>query len=511
MTTTVERYRLFELNLDGPAVGNPYVDVSLSALFMRNDGSDAIRAHGFYRGDGHYSIRFMPPSEGIWTYETESDAPELVGVRGCVEVTAANVENHGPVRLAANLGDASNVPASTRPYAFSYDDGTRYLPFGTTCYAWTNQSDELQERTLATLEESPFNKVRMCIFPKHYGFNSTEPEMYPYEGNLEIGFDRSRFNEAFWVNLDRRIEQLDALGIEADIILLHPYDKPEWGFSTMTPTEDALYLAYVAKRYAGYKNVWWSLANEYDLMPQKTTDDWNRYARIVMAHDPFDHLRSIHNCHGWFDYGRSWITHVSWQRVDLYRTAECVTELREQYEKPVVVDECCYEGNANRCWGSLTAEEMTRRYWEGCLRGGYLTHGETYVDRGPFIWWAHGGRLYGDSPSRIAFCQALMESLPPDMAPMKDAARMLTGALTSDVTAMADGGGGGSNLMLAYLGMYRPAFRDFDLPEGQTYSIEVIDTWGMTRRRLEGVFKGTVRVELPSLPYQMVMFAAVER
>ena len=58
------------------------------------------------------------------------------------------------------------------------------------------------------------------------------------------------------------------LGIEADLIVMHPYDR--WGFSMMSKEEDDLYWKYVIARFAAYRNVWWSLANEYDLMPQKS-------------------------------------------------------------------------------------------------------------------------------------------------------------------------------------------------------------------------------------------------
>lgn len=45
------------------------------------------------------------------------------------------------------------------------------------------------------------------------------------------GFDFTRFYPEFGDNLEKRVSQLDELGIEADVILLHPYDK--WGFSKM--------------------------------------------------------------------------------------------------------------------------------------------------------------------------------------------------------------------------------------------------------------------------------------
>jgi hypothetical protein len=73
------------------------------------------------------------------------------------------------------------------------------LPVGTTAYVWTHQGDELEEQTLRTLAESPFNKPRMCVFPKAFLYNTNEP------------------------HLERRIGEPARLGIEADLILFHPY------------------------------------------------------------------------------------------------------------------------------------------------------------------------------------------------------------------------------------------------------------------------------------------------
>ena len=54
---------------------------------------------------------------------------------------------------------------------FAYADGTPHFPFGTTCYAWVHQSEDLQRQTLETLRTAPFNKIRMCVFPKSYEYN----------------------------------------------------------------------------------------------------------------------------------------------------------------------------------------------------------------------------------------------------------------------------------------------------------------------------------------------------
>ncbi len=34
---------------------------------------------------------------------------------------------------------------------------------------------------------------------------------------------------------------------------------------------------------AAHHNVWWSFANEYDLMRAKTTQDWDAYFQLVQA------------------------------------------------------------------------------------------------------------------------------------------------------------------------------------------------------------------------------------
>ncbi len=101
----------------------------------------------------------MPDTPGLWTFHTQSNHSLLDGHAGtfvCYEATSEG--NYGPVSVRDS-------------YHFQYADGNAYFPFGTTCYAWTHQGDELEEVTLRTLQTAPFNKLRMCIFPKHYDFN----------------------------------------------------------------------------------------------------------------------------------------------------------------------------------------------------------------------------------------------------------------------------------------------------------------------------------------------------
>ncbi len=493
-----EQYSIYEAELSGPAGDSSCRSVSLSASF--SCGSDTVRVNGFCSGEGKYRIRFMPPRPGIWTAVTRSSCSELDGIHLECTCTPAGPENHGPVRLRSQVVPRETETPEDR-FHFAYEDGTRFQPFGTTCYAWIHQPEEVQEQTLETLSRSPFNKIRMCIFPKYYTFNETDPDLYPFTGSRETGFDFSSFSFEFWDRLEDRIARLDALGIQADIILFHPYDR--WGFSRMSLQEDLFYLRYAVDRLSSFKNVWWSLANEFDLMPWKSVEHWETLAAALVERDPCRHLRSIHNCRTLYDHSAPWITHVSIQRVDVYKTAESITQWREQYQKPVIVDECAYEGNIDQGWGNITGEELVRRFWEGCIRGGYLSHGEVYIQY-PQIWWSHGGLLHGTAPDRIAFLKSVMEDVPVSAVPLDQERE--DGMAAWDLPGL---GCSDCSFFLFYFGFSRPAFRTWTLPENCTFEIELIDTWNMTVEKLPGTFSGSIRIDMPERQYMAVRMRRV--
>jgi len=432
---------------------------------------------GFYDGEGVYRIRFMPDVEGEWSYTTRSNHPDLDGRTGKFTCTPSGPGNHGPVLVGENC-------------RFVYADGSRYAPFGTTCYAWIHQPEELQEETLRTLASSPFNKLRMCIFPKNYAYNQNEPGVFPYVKKTEGGgFDLRRFDPVFWRNLEHRIAQLRALNIEADIILFHPYDEGRWGFDRMDAASDDFYLRYTVARLAAYRNVWWSLANEYDFMSEKKPEDWDRFFQIVQERDPFHRLRSIHNGVKWYDHNTPWVTHASIQNPDPCQSAR----LRQEYHKPIVFDECMYEGNIESLWGELTPQMMTQRFWEGVMHGGYVTHGETYVHPKDVLWWSKGGALHGESPKRIAFLSRILEEAPEDLMPDTE----IFGWESSAIGVMDSPG----QYYLIYFGPLQPKRKDLPLPADSHFAIDVIDTWNMTTTPMPGTFSGKCRVELPGKPY----------
>ena len=284
----VERWGQWELTLPGPAEGNPFLEHRFGAEF--HFGHRSVKVDGFYDGDGRYVVRFMPDETGVWSYSTQSDVLALEGRTGRFTATTPGAGNHGPVGVSGTIH-------------FAYADGSAYYPIGTTCYAW----------------------------------NKNEPQFYPFPRSAEGVNDYSRFDPAFFRHLEQRIKDLQELGLEADLILFHPYDR--WGYQSMSAETDDRYLRYTIARLASFRNVWWSLANEYDFMKAKQTSDWDRFFRIVTESDPYSHLRSIHHSGPMYDPSKPWVTHLSVQSSEMEKAAVWLQE----FKKPVIYDECKYE------------------------------------------------------------------------------------------------------------------------------------------------------------------------
>jgi len=463
---TVERWGVFETSFHEAETDNPFRR-EVSAEFRHEHR--AVKVAGFYDGGGTYRVRFMPDSLGEWTYTYNGHAGRFV-------CTAPSARNHGPVGVR-------------NTFRFGYADGAPFFPFGTTCYAWTHQGDALEEQTLATLRQSPFNKIRMCVFPKWYAYTQVEPQFYPFPRTAAGADDLERFNPPFFQHLEKRVAQLAALGVEADLILFHPYDH--WGYANLPTEVNDRYLRYTVARLAAYRNVWWSLANEWDLVKSKTLADWDRFFRIVQEADPYQHLRGIHHSQTMYDHARPWVTHASIQSDAFEKTAEW----REAFRKPVVFDECKYEGNIPRRWGDISAREMVRRFWLGTTLGAWVGHGETYLDPKDVLWWSKGGVLHGESAPRIGFLRRLIEDAP-EMEPLANPYFPTLAKLGVEY--------------LTYFDYHRPAEYVFELPTGKRFRAETIDPWEMKIAPVDGIFTGRAELKLPGEPYLAVRFRAVE-
>jgi len=471
----VEQWGIFENSYKGPTDGNPFVDVEFGATFEH--AGNRVAVGGFYDGGGMYRVRFMPDALGAWTYRTKSNRPELDGQEGMFAVTAPKAGNHGPVRVKDQ-------------YHFLYADGTPYRELGTTCYAWTSQPAALEEQTLQTLAGAPFNKMRMCLYPKWYHYNQVEPPQYPFEGQPPNKWDFARLNPLYFQHFEKRVQQLGAMGIQADVILFHPYDEGHWGFDDMGPDNDDRYLRYMIARLGAYRNVWWSLANEWDIFKEKKTEaDFVRFGEILAKEDPYKRLCSIHQQRTFFDHSKPWISHVSMQN-DMPDNAPAY--IRE-YAKPVVFDECRYEGDIPEGWGDITAERLVGNFWRTLVLGAFCGHGETYLNAEEELWWSKGGVLVGQSPKLLKFFKSIVDAAPAGAT-----------VLTDRNTWGLDG-----EYYLTYLWDRQHATQSYKLPEGGRFRAEIIDTLAMTITPVPGTVCGQVDVPLPVKPYLAIRVTRV--
>ena len=493
------QYKTFELAFHASEPVASQAEANLTATFVNGENRVAVR--GFYAGDGVYKVRFLPRTTGRYTWRVTGVA-EATGEENCTY----SPEYHGLVR--------------TEGTHFCFEDGTRFLPFGTTVYAFAHQKPELIAETVETLKNSPFNKVRLCLFPKYYDFNRDDPELYPFEKDADGAVNVHRPCFAFWDHFERLLGQLERIGVQADLILFHPYDK--WGFSRLTRGQYSAYLDYLLRRFAALPNVWWSLANEYELLNALTADDWDYIENFIDARDPYRHLLSCHNILRFYDASHPRVTHCSLQSGDVGKTAK----LLWQYKKPVLFDECGYEGDIPYSWGNLSAFEMTNRFWEVCTRGGYCTHGETFWNPAEILWWSKGGALRGKSTERIRFLKSLLESLPGYLEPWypsgenvyklrknsekkasdgkEDPVAELLGRVDDEdadkifEASLPCAGRCGNDAFLVYFARQCARSSELRLPEDGEYRVEVIDVWEMTRRTVLTNAHGDVTVELPA-------------
>jgi hypothetical protein len=458
--TSVPEWDIFEIALPATAAGNPF-DVRFLATFV--SGDTRVQAHGFYDGNGVYRIRFMPRAIGQWRYETSSDLAALSGKSGEFKCVKPSAGSHGPVGVR-------NV------YQFAYADGTPFVPISTTVYGWVNQrSDELQEETLASLKQSPFNRIRMMVLPIRHGKDNA-PNYFPFEKNADSTWNYSKFDPRFFQHVEMRLAQLRDMGIEAELILFHNRDTSATGYDRMPADVDDRYLRYVVARFSAYRNVWWNLANEFDSLKFKQDSDWDRLFKIIQDEDPYQHMRSIHQMHRYYDATLPGETYMSVQNGGAVSEFGNPDSFRQGSQKPVIFDEIEYEGNEKtQSWAHLPPEDMVYRFWLGNLAGTYVTHGETYDSAPGVVWISRGGKLMGQSPPRIAFLKSILATAPADgIIPINP----------QDKTIGIAGKVG--EYYLIYFGKSAPTEWTFELPAGRfvrpgtKYHIDVLDTWNMT-------------------------------
>jgi hypothetical protein len=216
---------MHELELHGRChVENPFRDAALVGEFTSPSGK-TIAIEGFYDGGDIWRLRFTPDEEGEWRYLLRGEGVEL-HQRGRLHCIAPR--GHGFIRVHPD-----------NPYAFAYTDGTPFFPMGDTCYGLYSDSPiapVLRTQYLKIRWSQRFNFVRLGVIHSPIR-GQTDPNYWPW-GGTPAQPDLDRFNPQFFHGLDAALTEMQAVGMNAELIVLNYYMRPFTDVKAWTPQRE---------------------------------------------------------------------------------------------------------------------------------------------------------------------------------------------------------------------------------------------------------------------------------
>jgi len=406
----VPLYHVAEFVVRGPVFGPsdaPARDVQVKAVFRHESGTPTIKVFAFWDGDGNdgakggvFKVRFCPTRPGRW---------RLAGLE-------TNRPGFEPLATAVTCV-ASRHPGFWLPDGRWYRRSNGSHPFilGNTHYTFLSRRDNrgrvccdpvLDIRRSARY----YKKVRFSLFGGRY----PDPTLKPFLDDAGRPSDDGRFafrpNPAWFL---RGVDPAVAEGFERDVVCDLILCGPDTRESRSTlKYHPRPWLRYVAARYGAYPNVWFCLANEWDIKDPRYTAEEIRgagsYLRSCLAYPaPI----SVHGSpRRWRpELNGSWHDHVIIQ-YKVKRLPQAADAVLESFslggKKPVVNDENGYQGKGD---GFALGDVV-----EGCLGtflgGGYPTTGEKFASKkGQYFWGGFDPEKHS-ATKHLAFLRRFLEA-----------------------------------------------------------------------------------------------------
>jgi hypothetical protein len=441
--TAVQQWDTYEVGLKtAETYENPFVEVSLSAVWTHPDSGRSLTVNGFYEGDNTWRIRFMPGELGAWRYVTESSDPALDGQRGeitCTRPTASYL--HGPLRADG--------------YHFVHADGTRPYLVSTrlSCHFST---PAVWEGVIGHLKAHRINRVLFIIG----GMHGTVKDLYGE------GPDFSRYNTTAFRKIDAFIDALRRADVIASPYFYYFNDGTQ---HNLTEDQDRAFIRYGMARFGAYANVMPCLSNEVEQKYTRRDGQYdpqshvwaNKMGRYLAEQAVFGQAVTVHNplettlaaSPGFYTLLRDWpfpwadcmlrqIQIGSLSSADdigddvpelqqaVYtvrgyaRHNQLLADLR-RFNVPVVNEEPGYEmcsvfqPDELRAWNSQTCDTIVPTFWTAVAAGAYCMwgHSATYELGDPLP-----GIESSQTPSRLRILHDCISELPYwEMVPANDA------------------------------------------------------------------------------------------
>lgn len=362
---TVGKWDLFELPLRNEKIyDNPFKDVSLLGEFTHIEDKRTIKIYGFYDGGTIWKIRFMPDKEGKWRYKVYFSDSSTKSVEGHFLCVPSKIK--GPLRVYQR-----------NSIWFSYHDGT---PF----YMFAFEAGELDvlpelgvlDETLDFLQKYNFNTV---VGP-HCGLSETPGIGYraPWVNTGE-GFDFSRYDLRFWRNMDKVI-----FALKKRNMFLIPFSifGGTNNIPKMPKEEWESFIRYWTARWSGFYNVTFQPTSEWE--EGFNADEVLQILGLIRKYDPWGRLISVHSWNyskkalqiprsEFYDYFTLQDKLTDW---NYWKYVETMQEIRRVAEKPILAQECIWEGNGYQQEAGLDVDNLRRGSWTILLSGAYLSYGD---------------------------------------------------------------------------------------------------------------------------------------
>ena len=396
---SVEAYDFVEVsvNVEGPDVANPFIDVKVNGSFAKAGGS-ATTVEGFCdSADGSvFRIRFMPSSSGEYSYSIAYRQGSFESSHSG-KFRATDGHRWGPVRVDPQY-----------PWHFIWEGtGKHYFFNGTTAFFLMGWREErVINYCIERLLGMKINRVRVLIAgaarilwgePVMTGDNfkmSLRPWIAKSPDNFDDpGNDYTRFNVAYWQKWERMLR----FARDRNVIISAILDISTHKAQPAADSEDELrYIRYAVARLSAYSNLNWDLGDDLD---SYRDEKWaHKIGTLIQGWDPYKHLASSHPVHrenqdrasDWF--GFTSIQNWSRQQHELM-LEERQIQLRTGRIIPQTNEEYGYEDHYPR-WAPApdgdSAETLRRVAWDVAMAGAYGTAGES-SRRGTNIWPDTGG------------------------------------------------------------------------------------------------------------------------
>ncbi|MBI4324639.1 MAG: DUF4038 domain-containing protein [Chloroflexi bacterium] len=286
----VPRWEMHEFVWHGRSeVENPFREAAFVGEFTAPSGR-VLNVEGFHDGGDTWRLRFAPHEEGEWRYRLRGEA--------------AGIHEEGRLRCVAPKGHGFIRLHPRNPYAFAHADGTPFFPMGDTCYGLYDDSHitpALRREYLETRRRQRFNFVRMSVGHSE-ARAAADPAFWAWGGTPDRP-DLDRLNPVFFRGLDELFRDLQARGMNVELLVLNFYRRPFTDTKLWTEARERLWLRYVVARYAAFNNLFlWTLANEYETHPDgryrldRPGDvAWAKAtAQRVKQLDPYRHPVTVH-------------------------------------------------------------------------------------------------------------------------------------------------------------------------------------------------------------------------